>query len=133
MKKSRKTFSLAIDQSLLIAFIAFLVDQAYHISFHLYHQVFFLPDLSTAYYIGFKFIFVFIISLIVLNARIKGILEKSTIIGVVAAALFSILLSYMFPDMYTIQTHMFHAVAIFIGVFVTLEFKLVERLKGRWK
>lgn len=107
--------------SLIIAFLSLVFDQAYHIIFGLYHQIFSIfTDPYTSIYIISKFLLVFIISMIVLKIKIKSIFWKSAIIGVVAAFLFSLILTYLFPYLYTIWLHMFHAFAIFAAAIITL-------------
>jgi len=107
--------------ALIIGFLSLVFDQAYHILFNQYHQIFTIfEDPYTSIYISSKFLLVFIISVIVLSLKIKSIFLKSIIIGVVSAFLFGIILSYLFPYFYTIWLHMFHAFAIFAGAIIAL-------------
>ncbi len=113
-----------IGKSLLIALGSIIIDQIYHISIKAAHQIFTIfIDPSTIVYIGTKFLFVFVISLIVLNIKtIKNKYLQSVTIALVAAFLFSILLNYMFPNLYNIIMHMSHALAIFIASWFVLSF-----------
>ena len=116
-----KPFTKNIILSLMIGLLSLIFDQAYHILLHLSHQIFTLfIDPTTSIYIGSKFLLVFIISMIVLSLKLKSILLKSLIIGIVSAFLFSIILTYLFPYLYTIWLHMFHAFAIFAGAIISL-------------
>jgi hypothetical protein len=121
--KKRKMKPLARNAvlSLIIGFLSLVFDQAYHIIFNQYHQIFTIfTDPYTSIYIGSKFLLVFIVSMIVLHLKIKSILLKSLIIGVVAAYLFSLILTNLFPYLYTIWLHIFHAFAIFAGAIIAL-------------
>jgi len=113
-----------IGKSLLIALGSIIIDQIYHISIKAAHQIFTIfIDPSTIVYIGTKFLFVFVISMIVLNIKtIKNKYLQSVTIALVAAFLFSILLNYMFPNLYNIIMHMSHALAIFIASWFVLSF-----------
>lgn len=113
-----------IGMSLLIALGAVIIDQIVHISLSYSHQIFTVfSDPSTVYYIGYKFLLVTLISLIVLSiGAIDNKYLQSLIIAVVAAFLFSIILTYLFPRQYDIAMHMFHGLAIFISSLVVLSF-----------
>jgi uncharacterized membrane protein YeaQ/YmgE (transglycosylase-associated protein family) len=63
---------------------------------------------------------IFVIGMIVLSSKLKSILLKSSIIGIVSAFLFSLVLTYWFPYLYTVWLHMFHAFAIFAGAIIPL-------------
>lgn len=107
--------------SLVIGFLSLVFDQIYHIFLNQYHQIFsILTDPYTLIYIGAKFVLVFLISMFVLSMKLKSIFWKSVIIGVASAFLFSIILSYLFPSLYTIWLHVFHAFAIFAGAIIAL-------------
>lgn len=120
-KRRMKPFTKNIILSLMIGLISLVFDQAYHILSHFYHQIFTIfSDPTTSIYIGSKFILVFIISMIILSLNIKSILLKSLLIGIVSAFLFSIILTYLFPNLYAVWMHMFHALAIFSGAIISL-------------
>ena len=120
-KRGMKSFTKNVIISLMIGFLSLILDQIYHISFNLYHQIFSIfADPTTSIYIGSKFFMVFAISMIVLSSKLKSIWLKSLIIGVVSAFLFSLILTYLFPDLYTVWLHMFHAFAIFAGAIISL-------------
>ena len=120
-----------IGISLLIALGSIIIDQIYHITRKYAHQIFTIfVDPSTIAYIGLKFLFVFVISLIVLNTKtIKNKYLKSVTIAIVSAFLFSILLNYMFPSLYDISMHMSHALAIFLSSWFVLFFIKKKNLK----
>ena len=115
-------------QSLWIGIFATIIDQLYHIARGFTHQVFHLLDENlsseTAYYIGLKFLFIFIVSFIVLKTVKGTVIHLSLIISVVAAALFSIVLTYMFPGVYGLQMDMLHGAGIFLATYITLKLKL---------
>lgn len=113
-----------IGVSLLIALGAVIIDQMYHIALRYSHQIFTIfTDPSTIAYIGYKFLLVFLVSLIVLSiGAISNKYLQSLIIAVVAAFLFSVLLTYMFPRQYGIVMHASHSLAIFISSIVVLSF-----------
>lgn len=113
-----------IGLPLLIALGAVIIDQIVHISLSYSHQIFsIISDPSTKFYIGYKFLLVTLISLIVLNiGTIKNKYLQSLIIAVVAAFLFSIILTYMFPLQYDLAMHMFHGLAIFVSSLIVLFF-----------
>lgn len=113
-------------QALWIAGLGSGIDQAYHILSNELHQLFFLPEVETGYYIGLKFLFIFVVSMFVLDMKIKEINKMALIIGAVAAYLFSILLTFMFPGAYSTVMHMFHAIAIFAAAQITFRNKLGE-------
>ena len=119
---------LISKQSLSAAIIATIIDQLYHTYSGYSHQFLHLFDsilsAETAYYIGFKFLFVFMVTFVVLKNVRGSIIKLSLIISITSAFLFSIVLTYMFPNMYGIVMHTFHAEAIFIAVFITLKYKL---------
>lgn len=120
MNKISKNISI----SLSISFGAVIVDQMYHIVLRSNHQIFTIfTDPSTVAYIGYKFLLVFLVSLIVLS--ISAISDKylqSLIIAVIAAFLFSFILTYMFPRQYGIVMHISHGLAILISSVVVLSF-----------
>jgi len=111
-----------ISTSLSIALGAVIIDQLYHIVRGSSHQIFSIfSDPSTIYYIGYKFLLVSLISLIVLyTSAIGNKYLQSLTIAVVAAFLFSIILTYMFPRQYGIVMHMSHGLAIFTSSLVVL-------------
>ena len=113
-----------IGMSLLIALGAVIIDQIVHITLSYSHQIFsIISDPGTKFYIGYKFLLVTVISLIVLSiSTISNRYLQSLIIAIVAAFLFSIILNYMFPLQYDIAMHMFHALAIFVSSLVVLFF-----------
>ena len=125
-----------IGISLLIALGAVIIDQIYHIVLNYSHQIFTIfTDPSTIAYIGYKFLLVSLVSLIVLSiGAISNKYLQSLIIAVAAALLFSVLLTYMFPRQYGIVMHMSHGLAIFISSLVVLSFikndKLAQYKKG---
>lgn len=113
-----------IGISLLIALGAVIIDQIYHIALGYSHQIFTIfSDPSTIAYIGYKFLLVSLVSFIILNiGAISNQYLKSLIIAVVAAFLFSVLLTYLFPRQYDILMHMSHGLAIFVSSLVVLLF-----------
>lgn len=120
-KRKMKPLQKNVILSLMIGFISLIFDQAYHIFSNFYHQIFTIfSDPTTSIYIGSKFLLVFAISMIVLNLKLKSIILKSLIIGIVSAFLFSIILTYLFPNLYSVWMHMFHAFAIFGGAIISL-------------
>jgi hypothetical protein len=120
-KRGMKGLSKNAIISLIVGFLSLVFDQAYHIIFHQYHQIFTIfEDPYTSIYIGSKFLIVFLISMIVLRLKMKSIILKSAIIGIVSAFLFSLILTYLFPYLYTIWLHIFHAFAIFAGAIIAL-------------
>ena len=120
-KRKMKPLGKNIILSLMIGLISLIFDQIYHISYNFYHQIFTIfSDPTTLIYIGSKFLLVFAISMIILNLKLKSIILKSSIIGLASAFLFSIILSYLFPNLYTIWMHMFHTLAIFGGAIISL-------------
>jgi len=122
-----------IRTSLLIALLSVILDQIVHISLGYYHQIFYIfKDPGTGIYIGSKFLLVFLIGLIVLNIhKPKNKYIKSLIIAIVSAFIFSIILSYLFPEMYDLAMHMFHAVVIFIASAFVLFFKKYKKTEKR--
>lgn len=111
-----------IKQSLWIGIIASLLDQSYHIARNLTHQIFDIANPETIYYIGVKFLIVFVVSFIALK-NVKGsIIRLVVITSIVAAFIFSIFINYLFPYAYKFDIHLLHALGIAIGVFVTLKF-----------
>lgn len=115
-KRGLNHLSKKIILALLIAFFSNILDQAYHIAFNQSHQIWtFFTDYTTPIYVISKFLIVFIVSIAVLSAKLKSIWTKSLILGVAAAAIFGVLLSYLFPYAYTAWIHLFHTFAIFGG------------------
>ena len=117
-----------VKQSLWIALLASILDQIYHIARGFIHQ---LPDLldsvigtETAYYIGLKFLFAFLVSwFVLLNIR-KSILILSVIIGVSGAAIFSVVLTNMFPGVYGFQMHFLHALSFGAATWLVLTYRI---------
>ena len=113
-----------IKAAMWTALIAIIIDQLYHIVRGYSHQIFDLFGEGTIYYISIKFFFVFIVSLIIFSSRIEGRFTKSATIGIIAAYLFSIVLTYLFPGVYGTGMHMLHAAAIFAGAWAVLKYNL---------
>jgi len=122
-----------IGISLLIALGSIILDQIYHITGGYAHQIFTIfTDPTTIIYIGLKFLFVSIISLIILNIKtIKNKYFQSVSIAIISAFLFSILLNYMFPTLYNTVMHMSHALAIFISSWFVLSFIKKDKKKKK--
>lgn len=118
-----------IKQALWIAVIATIIDQLYHIIREYSHQIFDIANPETAYYIGLKFLFVFVVSWIVLKQFRLNIVQASVVIGIITAFLFSLVINYMFPYVYGLDIHMLHGAGIFLAVWITLKYKLGGKTK----
>ena len=112
-----------IKQSLWISIIVTIIDQSYHIARNLTHQIFDIANPETMYYIGLKFLIVFVVSFIALSKiKDRNPIQLIVTIAIISAFIFSIVINYLFPYAYKFDIHLFHALGIAIGVFVTLKF-----------
>lgn len=114
-------------QSLVIAIIGTAIDQIYHIARSYPHQIFDITNQETMYYIGLKFLIIIAVSWFALNRLKQKAIAMSAIIGISSAFIFSVVVNYMYPNVYDISIHMLHAVGIAIGVYLTLTYKLEEK------
>ena len=118
------------EKSLLIALVASILDQAYHLFASLPHSIQTISSIETITYISIKFMTVFLVSMFIFSQNhIRAYWSNIVAVSAVSAGIFGFILTKLFPYSYDAMIHLIHYIAVFLAILITDNFLYKRRRK----